>query len=319
MYQNFFPTKVPVHTPQKKSFLVKENNQYKPQFKFIVKIKVMLQIFKNIHLLRSQAPKQISNQLVRNFAKSSSHKNHAALHERERMRFTKKQANVQIVEQLYFPDHSTLKINEFIQEKREQQVTNNPTAQTLGKVELTPEDMKYIESLSSQGVNEEVNSKSFFFPESREEMSKLIAHTDINDKLLKFYMKHHRQCGKQQIFELLAKLEENFEKEDEVRTRELEKHKAKTRRLQEINPDIEVKFGAIFLTREETLKHNGFEFLVKSINFKAEKEIYQPYTVLELYHSLLRFDPLAHELIEPVFLKVIIGRDNLFDKRILDV
>jgi len=314
MYQNFFPTKVPVHTPQKKSFLVKENNQYKPQFKFIVKIKVMLQIFKNIHLLRSQAPKQISNQLVRNFAKSSSHKNHAALHERERMRFTKKQANVQIVEQLYFPDHSTLKINEFIQEKREQQVTNNPTAQTLGKVELTPEDMKYIESLSSQGVNEEVNSKSFFFPESREEMSKLIAHTDINDKLLKFYMKHHRQCGKQQIFELLAKLEENFEKEDEVRTRELEKHKTKTRRLQEINPDIEVKFGAIFLTREETLKHNGFEFLVKSINFKAEKEIYQPYTVLELYHSLLRFDPLAHELIEPVFLKVIIGRDNLFNK-----
>jgi len=43
--------------------------------------------------------------------------------------------------------------------------------------------------------------------------------------------------------------------------------------------------------------------LIRNINFKAEQEIYQTYSVFELYHSLIKFDPRSFEQIEPVFLK----------------
>ena len=250
--------------------------------------------------------KTIHNVLVSTFASDKRRRpnREALIAERQKIQYNKKDANMRIVEQLFFPDETEKKIQEFLKEKR-QQLAEQGQDTELGKLPLSQEDVKYIDQISSQGTNEEaVAAKSFYFPESREEMSKLIANTDINDKLLKFYMKHHRQSGKQQIFELLEKLKENLNKEGAVKDKEIEKYQKKVQKLKKVNKDIEIPFTAIFLTREQTLNHPGFQFLMKNINFKAEKKIYQPYTVLELYHNLLRFDAKTAGFIDINILKV---------------
>lgn len=260
----------------------------------------MLRFFKHISCSQAAFPlnsKLIYNTQLRLLSRIKSRRETVAVVEaRERARHSRTEANARIIEELYFPDHSQMKIQEYIQEKRE--LLGEGEGAVHEKVELNEQDLKYIQDMSSQGTNVTGMEKSFRFPESQEEMSKLIAHTDINDKLLKFYMKHHRQAGKIQIFELLNKLEENLANERTVREREEERYRKKVRALQKINKDIEVMFTAIFLTKEETVKHPGFKFLVNNINFKAREKIYQPYTVLELYHSLLKFDPRAFELID---------------------
>jgi hypothetical protein len=266
----------------------------------------MLRFFK--HISSSQAAFPFSSKLIYNtqlrlFSRiKSRHETVAVVEARERARHSRTEANARIIEELYFPDHSQMKIQEYIQEKRE--LLGEGESSVHKKVELNEQDLKYIQDMSSQGTNVTGMEKSFRFPESQEEMSKLIAHTDINDKLLKFYMKHHRQTGRKQIFELLNKLEENLANEESVREREEERYRKKVRALQKINKDIEVMFTAIFLTKDEIVKHPGFKFLVNNINFKAREKIYQPYTGLELYHSVLKFDSRAFELIDKEVLNV---------------
>lgn len=263
----------------------------------------MLRVFKNI--VSPQAAFQFNNkQLIFNIPLRFASKNKRfqsveLLKAREQARHSKTEASARLIEELYFPDHSQMKIQEYIHEKQKQLDDGEHK-----KAQLDAQDLRYIDDLSSQGTNTAGVEKSFRFPESHEEMSKLIAHTDINDKLLKFYMKHHRQAARPQIFELLNKLEQNLVDEPRVREREEERYRKKVRSLQKINKDIEVMFTAVFLTKEQILQHDGFKFLVSNINFKAKNKIYQPYTVLELYHSVLKFDPRAIDLIDKEVLNV---------------
>ena len=264
----------------------------------------MLQFIKCLSSSRTQVSSKsssLSTMVLRTFGKAKPPKDpQAKVEARQRIMYNKREANKSIVEELYFPDHSQMRIQEYIEEKKQERLENDLS----GKVQLNEEDMKYIEEISSQGINEEAQQKSFYFPETKEEMSKLIAHTDINDRLLKVYMKYHKLCSKYQIFEILGKLEENLRIEEEVREREIEKYKKKVKRLQKIAKDVEVKFPATFLTQEETLNHPGFQFLVQNINFKSCNKIYQPYSALELYHSLMKFDPKCFKMFETDFFLV---------------
>lgn len=253
----------------------------------------------------SSKSQNLSTIILRAFGKGKSIKNpQDKIVERQRIMYSKREANKKIVEELYFPDHSQMKIQEFIQERKIEQLENDPSSNTEGKVQLDEEDMKYIDEISSQGMNLEAQEKSFYFPETKEEMNKLIAHTDINDKLLKFYMKYHKLCGKQQIFQILERMKENIRIEEQVREREIEKYKIKVRKLQKIAKDVDVKFPAVFLSREEILQHPGFQFLIKNINFKATQQIYQPHSVFELYHNLIKFDEKSFEFFDTEFLSV---------------
>jgi len=267
----------------------------------------MLQFIKSLSTRThfSSKSSNISKIVFRSFGKANSPKDTTGkIEARQREMYNKREANKKIVEELYFPDHSQIKIQEFIEQKRIEQSEYDLENKPSGKVELDADDMKFIEEISSQGFNEEAKEKSIFYPETKEEMSTLIANVDINDKLLKFYMKYHKICNKQQIFELLDKLKANLRIQEEVQEREFEKYKVKMRQIQKISKDVQIPFKTVFLSKEEIIKHPGFQFLINNINYKAANQIYQPHTVFEMYHNLLKFDAKTFDYIDPEFLNV---------------
>ena len=227
----------------------------------------------------------------------------AVIKRRQKDHASIKEANRRIVEALYFPDHTEHKIQEILEQKKREQAEQG-LIESEDKILLDREDVKLIEEISSTGVNPEVQQEGYFYPETHDEMSQLIAMTDINDKLLKFYMKYHRISSKKQIIELLNKMEYNLKNEESIKLKDKERHQKKLAYLQSINKNIELRYKTIFLTKAEILDHPGFEFLIKNINFKAQQNIYKPFTVLELYAHLLRFDSRVGGRLDKAYIQV---------------
>jgi hypothetical protein len=63
-----------------------------------------------------------------------------------------------------------------------------------------------------------------------------------------------------------------------------------------------------FLSREDTLSHFGFEFLINNVNYKAKNGVYKPYTSVEIFTLLLNFDERISEKLDKAFIQ------GLYDK-----
>lgn len=229
---------------------------------------------------------------------------HDTIRKRNREKIDKRAANKRIAEVLYFPDHTEKLVGQYIKEKEKKQKALGLETSDSEKIQLTYEDVKQIEAIYSDGRNENALQNSIYNPQSPEEMDKLIEVTDVNHMLLVYYMKFHRLCKKSQIVAIIKKLQKNFDNQEVAKAKELEKHKRKLEALQKHNPKVDLEMKMIFLTKDEVLNHNGFKFLIESINFKASKEVYEPYTALDLYHFLMRYDSRSSEKFDKTYILV---------------
>lgn len=209
---------------------------------------------------------------------------------RNREKIDKRAANKRLTEMLYFPDQTEKLVDQFIKEKEKKQKALGIESQDSEKITLTYEDLKQIEEIYSDGRNENAIRNSIYNPKDQDEMDKLIEATDINHMLLVYYMKFSKFCRKPQIVAIIKKLQKNLDIQESVKERELEKHQRKLEKLQKHNPKVDLEMRMPFLTKDEILNHNGFKFMLKCLTDKANKKIYEPYTALDLYHFLMRFD-----------------------------
>ena len=170
-------------------------------------------------------------------------------------KYSKRKAKRDLVEELYFKDHSLETIDKELDDFLSQDSTAKD-GQEGTEDELLDDMNRRLEELTSSYYNPdaEVNNAKYIFPETKEQVSEMIQQISLNDRLLKVYMKYRSLFGRKQISELLQKLSVNLNQQDIVRGEELKRYHTKVERLQKVNPRLTLKFKAIFLTKEELIQ-----------------------------------------------------------------
>jgi len=234
----------------------------------------------------------------------------AQAEQRLKNKFNKRHAKKELVEHLYFRDDSERLIQEelddFLEKSRAEQ-EYDPEAETE---EVPEEFIDELQQLSSSYPNTDSAERKLNRIDSPEAASKAIRNIDVNDHLLKCFMKYRKFFGHRQMMELFKKLHINLSIQEAVRQREIEKFNLKVQRLQKISPQIGIKFGTVFFTKEEIGRHDIFESIISSTNSRIEQNIGSTTIPMEYYLQFMGFRPLK-EFMVPDFLDVMLKEKNL--------
>ena len=190
---------------------------------------------------------------------------------------SKFKANQDLVGNVFFPDyeeiakdHETRKI---IKERKEDYINTD-------RFLLTSEEAKQISGNQEDKVNH---------PKNVEELTQLIKSTELNDKLLKSYVKYMRFFGRKEKKLLLDKLVENFNRDKEIRDKFQEREKRKLAQFKKINQNIEYHSKIVFLEKNEILNHYGFKVLLKSTIDQIKNEKYKPLDIVLVTKNFVSF------------------------------
>lgn len=195
--------------------------------------------------------------------------------------FTKSKfkASQDLVENVFFPDYEQIakdhELRKIIKQRREEN-QNKDKDHFL----LNIEEIKKIDDNSENKI---------LHPTNLEELIQSIKSTELNDKLLKTYVKNMRFFGRKEKKLLLEKITENLDKDREIRQKFQQIDKEKLAKLKKINQNIEFHSKTVFLDKNEVLNHYGFKLLLQKTISHIKEDRYKPIDIILITKSFFSF------------------------------
>ncbi|KAL4456919.1 hypothetical protein ABPG74_014557 [Tetrahymena malaccensis] len=239
--------------------------------------------------------------------------------------YSRKRAIQDVVESLYFQDHSQTTQYEFLkklssskaneeQDEMENDITEEADSQVKANdninekdlqmnfdslqnfleedLVISDQDYKKVLELSSSAKtaisSNTGNIQMKKIPENAYDILPIIQNIHLNNHLLAFFVKYQKFFFSLQYYALISKLKSNVDDLDYIKEFEMNKYEEKRKLLQEINPQAKTKFKPVFLNTEETKAHFGYAILLR--NLKQKFELYDPRKSITILRALVAFD-----------------------------
>ena len=209
----------------------------------------------------------------------------------------------ELVEHLYFRDDSMKAIQDELDDFLGKPATDQHEDSETAAPEVSEEFVSKLNQLGSTYPNTDAEENRANRIDSNETASKAIKSIDVNDHLMKVFMKYRKFFGHKQMMEFFEKLRENLANQETVRQREIKKFNLKVQRLQKVSPQLGIKFRTVFLTKEEIGKHPIFQIIIDDTNSRIESETCSLSIIIEYYLQMMDFRPLK-DIMVPDFLDV---------------
>ncbi|KAL4508442.1 hypothetical protein ABPG72_003746 [Tetrahymena utriculariae] len=239
--------------------------------------------------------------------------------------YSRKRAIQDVVESLYFQDHSQTTQYEFLkklssakandeQDEIENDINQDVESQVKTNININEKDLqmnfdslqnfleedlvigdqdykKILELSSSAKTAISSNSGNIQIkkiPESSYDILPIIQNIHLNNHLLAFFVKYQRFFFSLQYYALISKLKQNVDDLEYIKEFEMNKYEAKRKVLQEINSQAKLKYKPVFLNSEETKAHFGYVVLLR--NIKQKFEHYDTRKSITILRALVAFD-----------------------------
>ncbi|EAR99408.3 hypothetical protein TTHERM_00133740 (macronuclear) [Tetrahymena thermophila SB210] len=238
--------------------------------------------------------------------------------------YSRKRAIQDVVESLYFQDHSQTTQYEFLKKLSSQKVndeqdeiendiqdvesqvkantninetdlkTNFDSLQNFLEEDLviSDQDYKKVLDLSSSArtaiSSNQGNIQMKRIPENAYDILPIIQNIHLNNHLLAFFVKYQKYFFSLQYYALISKLKQNVDDLEYIKEFEMSKYEEKRKSLQEINSQAKPKYKPVFLNAEETKAHFGYSVLIR--NIKQKFEHYDARKSITILRALVAFD-----------------------------
>ena len=174
--------------------------------------------------------------------------------------------NRNLVENIFFPEYIKHAQKDELKKIIENKSKETPDSQFL------LEDDEYQQLMRLKAPKKRMDESST--PKTREEVIELITVININEKLLELYSKNSKLFGAREIYRMMQKLNWTLKNREEIKKREMMRFERKKENLKKINDAVDLKFTAVFLTKEKVLGHKEWNFMIKDIEGKILGENY---------------------------------------------
>lgn len=172
---------------------------------------------------------------------------------------TKQTENRKLVENIFFPEYEQVRQKEALQKFLKS--PSDPETNNLIS------DKEYFEIVHPINKKKEDILYSFI---GGTELIELISKVFVNSKLLAIFMKYSNSFGRREIGSLLNKLVWTLENEDLAKKEEIRQFENRKNKLKKISPNVDMKFSAVFLSKEGVLQHPGWELLLRKTKNKIK-------------------------------------------------
>ena len=194
-------------------------------------------------------------------------------------RRSKFQENREMIENIFYP--------EFLKTARKEELKKILDKKSKNEYFINDDD-EFAQVMRKQIISKKSISNNEV-PKHMEEITRKLKKTYINEKLLNIYTELSNFFVYDDIIFFLNKLEFTLLNAEKIKKDEYVKYQRKKIMLNKINPNIDMKYTAIFLTKDQILIHKAWKFFIDDIEMKISKDILSNIEGICVARTILQF------------------------------